>query len=185
MNIDLTMREFQIPKLYNYEPPFGTMKDSGGLTTQEVNDNIILPFNKQRCVSVTEDSTTSTINGDARLSFASSGLTLTLGVPTYKGCRITVIGPTSGSSTVVYNDHIGQKTVTVGTRAVKEFVSTDGMTFKMASGDGGSGTVVRFATLVEAQAALLITEGNEGFIPDGALVVVDELESNIIAEDAE
>jgi hypothetical protein len=44
---------------------------------------------------------------------------------------------------------------------------------------GGSGSVSRFATLAAAQAALAIPEGQDGYIPDNGIVIVDELEPYI------
>ena len=44
---------------------------------------------------------------------------------------------------------------------------------------GGSGSVNRFATLAQAQAALAIPEGQDGYIPDNGIVIVDELDGYI------
>lgn len=44
---------------------------------------------------------------------------------------------------------------------------------------GGSGSVSRFATMAEAQTALAIAEGQDGYIPDNGIVIVDELEAYI------
>lgn len=41
---------------------------------------------------------------------------------------------------------------------------------------GGNGSVSRFATMAEAQQALAITEGQDGYIPDNGIVIVDELD---------
>ena len=41
---------------------------------------------------------------------------------------------------------------------------------------GGNGSVSRFATMAEAQAALAIAEGQDGYIPDNGIVIVDELD---------
>lgn len=44
---------------------------------------------------------------------------------------------------------------------------------------GGSGSVSRFATLALAQAALAIPEGQDGYIPNNGIVIVDELDAVI------
>jgi hypothetical protein len=44
---------------------------------------------------------------------------------------------------------------------------------------GGSGSVSRFATLAAAQAALAIPEGQDGYIPNNGIVIVDELDAVI------
>ena len=44
---------------------------------------------------------------------------------------------------------------------------------------GGSGSVSRFATLAAAQTALAIPEGQDGYIPNNGIVIVDELDAVI------
>lgn len=44
---------------------------------------------------------------------------------------------------------------------------------------GGSGSVSRFATMALAQAALAIPEGQDGYIPNNGIVIVDELDAYI------
>lgn len=61
------------------------------------------------------------------------------------------------------------------------------LTAKIAAGgavscewsSGGNGSVSRFATMAEAQAALAIAEGQDGYIPDNGIVIVDELDPYI------
>ena len=48
---------------------------------------------------------------------------------------------------------------------------------------GGSGSVNRFATVAEAQAAIAIPEGQEGYIQDGGIIIIDELNQNVYGED--
>ena len=95
--IDLTLNSIKIPALDGYTPPFGTKKVSGGLSTQEVNDNIIAGFLKQRPVEITEDSTTGSVEYNASLVLTTSGLTLYLGAGAYTGCEVKVLFPSGGS----------------------------------------------------------------------------------------
>lgn len=95
--IDLTLNGIKIPALDGYTPPFGVKKVSGGLTTQEVNDNIIAGFLKQRPVEITEDSSTGSVEYNASLVLTTSGLTLTLGSGAYTGCEVKVLFPSGGS----------------------------------------------------------------------------------------
>ena len=81
--IDLTLNGIKIPALDGYTPPFGTKKVSGGLTTQEVNDNVIAPFVKERPIEITEDSSTGNIEYNASLVINSADAVLTLGSGTY------------------------------------------------------------------------------------------------------
>lgn len=95
--IDLTLNAIKIPALDGYTPPFGKKKVTGGLTTQEVNDNIIAGFLKQRPVEITEDSSTGSVEYNASLVLTTSGLTLTLGAGAYTGCEVKVLFPSGGS----------------------------------------------------------------------------------------
>ena len=95
--IDLTLNAIKIPALDGYTPPFGTKVVAGGLTTQEVNDNIIAGFLKQRPVEITEDSSTGSVEYNASLVLTTPGLTLTLGAGAYTGCEVKVLFPSGGS----------------------------------------------------------------------------------------
>lgn len=100
-SIDLTLNGIKIPALDGYTPPFGTKKVSGGLSTQEVNDNVIAPFVKQRPVEITENSSTGSVEYNACLVINQAGATLTLGSGSFIGCVVKVIAATAGS--VSYN----------------------------------------------------------------------------------
>ena len=50
---------------------------------------------------------------------------------------------------------------------------------------GGSGSVSRFATLAAAQTALAIEEGQDGYIPNNGIVIIDELNPYLKGEDVE
>ena len=99
--IDLTLNAIKIPALDGYTPPFGTKVVSGGLSTQEVNDNVIAPFVKERPIEITETSSTGDIEYNASLVINSADAVLTLGSGTYVGCTVKVIAATAGS--VSYN----------------------------------------------------------------------------------
>lgn len=88
--IDLTLNGIKIPALDGYTPPFGTKVVSGGLTTQEVNDNVIAPFVKERAIEITEDSSTGNIEYNANLVITTNYAALTLGSGSYQGCKVTV-----------------------------------------------------------------------------------------------
>lgn len=96
--IDLTLDSFKVPAIDGYTPPFGTMvtkteANKGGLSTVEVNSNIVMPFANMRPKPVTENSDTTDIEYDAKLVFSSglqAAVTLGLGNATYEGCEILV-----------------------------------------------------------------------------------------------
>lgn len=114
--IDLTLNGIKIPALDGYTPPFGTKKVSGGLSTQEVNDNVIAPFVKQRPVEITENSSTGSVEYNACLVLGSAGTTLTLGSGAYTGCRVTVIATAAGA--VAFTGSGGSKAVSLSAGSV-------------------------------------------------------------------
>ena len=99
--IDLTLDSILIPDLTGYMPPFGTKVartavNKGGLSTQEVNNNIIASFVKMRGVIVTSSDQTSLVEYDAKIIIESEdSITLTLGNATYKGCRLAIVNNTT------------------------------------------------------------------------------------------
>ena len=121
-SIDLTLDGIQIPALAGYTPPFGTKKASGGLSTQEVNDNIIAGFLKQRPVEITEDSITGSVEYNASLVFASSGHTLQLGAAAYTGCEVKTIFQYGGS--IQYTGKTGTVTDTLQAGATVRYLWT-------------------------------------------------------------
>lgn len=104
--LDLTLNKLLVPGIENYTPAFGTKRsDNVSLTSEEVADNIALPFSRQRPVSVSEDSVTGAVEADCAILIEKSGLKLTLGEPAFAGCHVTLIaGFDSGSSTVTWKD---------------------------------------------------------------------------------
>lgn len=105
--IDLTLNSILIPDITGYTPPFGTKVartpiNKGGLSTQEVNNNIIASFVKMRGVVVTVSDSTSVIEYDAKLLIeAKSAITLTLGNATYRGCKVSIVNTTSFTHTLI------------------------------------------------------------------------------------
>lgn len=98
--IDLTLESFQVPALAEYTPPVGTKKSEGGLSTREVNDNIMMPWLKQRPVEITENSTTkaSGVQSVNPVQFngmfvftASSRVQFTLDGASFVGCMATFL----------------------------------------------------------------------------------------------
>ena len=106
--IDLSLNALKIPALDNFTPDFGTMitetqANKGGLSTFEVNSNMMLPWSYMRPKVVVENSTTTEVEYDAKIVFSSSlqaGVTLTLGAATYEGCELLIKNLSSYACTV-------------------------------------------------------------------------------------
>ena len=96
--IDLSLDALKIPALDNFNPDFGTMitetqANKGGLSTFEVNSNMMLPWSYMRPKVVVEDSVTTVIEYDAKLTFSASlqaGVTLTMDAGDYEGCEVSL-----------------------------------------------------------------------------------------------
>lgn len=124
--IDLTLQGFLVPNILGYDPPFGTkvettVENRGGLTTRQVNDNIMLPFAKQRAVVVSQTDATTNVEYDAKIILRSldeitpdedageaggetlpeATLTLTLGDGGYEGCVVTILCMNASSPAVL------------------------------------------------------------------------------------
>ena len=96
--IDLSLDALKIPALDNFTPDFGTMitetqANKGGLSTFEVNSNMMLPWAYMRPKVVVEDSVTTVVQYDAKLTFSASlqaGVTLTMDAGDYEGCEVSL-----------------------------------------------------------------------------------------------
>lgn len=107
--IDLTLNSIMIPDIDGYTNPyhFGTkiirtLANKGGLSTREVNNNIISAFGKMRVITIADTDSTSNVEFDAKLFInAEQSITLTLGNATYSGCVVTIFNNTEFSHTLV------------------------------------------------------------------------------------
>lgn len=100
--IDCTLDALKIPALPTYTNEFGTKKSSGGLSTAECSDAVMLPFRKMRPYEVSETSTTTDIQHNAVFVMKTAGITLTLHdcSTDFLGCEARVINVSSGDVTV-------------------------------------------------------------------------------------
>jgi hypothetical protein len=114
-DIDLTLDSLMIPAI-STTFPFGTkviptVENKGGLSTFEVNSNVMLPFTRMRPRVCSADSVTSRVEYDAKIVFSapsgttpSSGYTLTLGTGDYVGCTVTFTNLLAHACTVRQSD---------------------------------------------------------------------------------
>lgn len=97
--INLTLDSIIIPDITGYDNPyhFGTkvitdLTNKGGLSTREMNNNILTPFKKMRGIIVTEDSYTTEVQYDAKIYInANDNIEFTLGNAQYLGCKVHII----------------------------------------------------------------------------------------------
>ena len=185
MQIDLTLNDFQIPAIPDYTPEFGTKKIpstgyKGGLSTTEVNKNVMMPFVKERPIIVDEDSQTTEVQADCVLDIrAAEEVSVTLGNGAFRNVKIAVYNSSSIAQTLLYNSTM-TRTIATGTHV--EFVWT-GEKWQLSGNSGGSGSVSRFSTMAEAEAAIAIAEGQDGYIPDNGIIIIDEENPYITGEE--
>lgn len=121
MILDLTLNSLKFPGLENYTPPFGTKKaDNVGLTTQEGCINLAKPWQDQRPLTISENSSFSgDIERNATIEIDTASVTLTLEDATFKGCRLTVLATFSSGSASVLFDSV---TYTIKAATKTEFI---------------------------------------------------------------
>lgn len=95
--ITLDLSDVLVPDIIGYTPEIGTkvVRDAqnlGGLSTQQVTENVARPFIKQRPVQAVSSDTTTKVNHDARIDVEVSGVTVSLGEPGFSGVLVTVCG---------------------------------------------------------------------------------------------
>lgn len=94
MELSLSLNNLKFANVMDFSRSFGIKKTSsqngGSLTTKEFNESIALPFDIQRPVVITENTTVNTIEYDAKLFINTAGITLSLTAAT-EGIKVTII----------------------------------------------------------------------------------------------
>ena len=115
MHYDLTLDNLKIPNITGTFP-FGTKVtpsdiNKGGLSTTEVNTNMMMPFANMRPKVVDQDGDTTTVEYDAKLVFSarsgttpSAGYSVVMGQGAYVGCTVTFTNLMSYSCKVYQYD---------------------------------------------------------------------------------
>ncbi len=93
MILDLTLNALQIPNLPTFTPSFGTKKTglNEGLSTAEVNTNMLMPWTRQRPFIVSENSSTGVIEANSVIQCQTGCTALTLGAGDAAGIEVRVI----------------------------------------------------------------------------------------------
>ena len=112
MILDYSLSAFKVPGLASYTPPFGSKKPDGtGLTTAEINTNVMMPFMRQRSIAgvpvmagndpplgvISEDAVAQPIEFDATFAVG-EGVRLQLADPSYEGQLATVVASFNAGS---------------------------------------------------------------------------------------
>ena len=138
MVIDLTLDRLRLPALENFTPAFGQKEASGGVSTENVCNDVMLPFSRQRPIILVENSTTKAdasrgaVQADCRLEFSAAGLTFALGAPSCAGIKAEFIGGYTGAGTctVSYTGTSGASTRSVSAGQKVTLVATTALAWE-------------------------------------------------------
>ena len=100
MIIDTSLDTLMLPALPTYQNEFGTKRLSGGLTTAECTDGIMVWGRRQRPFPVTETSNTTKVEANCTFEVTTAGIELTIADATFAGCEAKVINASNGAITV-------------------------------------------------------------------------------------
>lgn len=100
MIIDTSLDSLMLPALPTYQNEFGTKRLSGGLTTAECTDGIMVWGRRQRPFPVTETSNTTKVEANCTFEVTTAGIELTIADATFAGCEAKVINASNGAITV-------------------------------------------------------------------------------------
>jgi hypothetical protein len=140
MTINGRLNDLAVPGFPGYDPPFGTKKvDGQPVSSREENENIMLPFKKQRPIVVSEASSVIDIESNLVFDMIVAGISLNLGDAVFRGCRVKILNSSIGAVQVVYS---AQKTKSVPAGKFVEFEFTANGWILSSSGSGsGSGDI--------------------------------------------
>jgi hypothetical protein len=134
MVINGRLIDLAVPGFPGYDPPFGARKADGQpISSREENDNMMLPFKKQRPIDVTETSSVVEIESNLVFDMKTAGISLNLGNALFNGCRIKVLNSTNGMVKVVFGEKT--KAVPKGKFVEFEFIGTGWILSSSGSGD--------------------------------------------------
>ena len=105
--IDLTLDALLVPALEGYTPVIGrkieyTSKNKGGLSTQQVIENVALPFVKQRAISVESSDVTTVVEYNASLVIHGDNTVISLGNGAASGIQIEIFSAVD--SKIIFNN---------------------------------------------------------------------------------
>ena len=159
--IDLTLNRLKLPGLANYTPPFGTKKaEDVALTTLEGCNNFTLPYELERPVVVSENSScTGLVEHHSLVELDTANITFTLANGAFIGVKVEVIcSASSGSANVL----CGSTTYTVQSGSKINLI-WDGTAWQEEAGGGGDSSIK--ATNVQVLTTDWVDESSGGGTP--------------------
>jgi len=179
MTIDCTLDSFLSPGFASYTPDFGGKKPNGqSLTSREAANNIAMPFKRERPFSVTETSSTTAIQANSVFEMKTSGITLTLGNASFKGCTARVINSSNGDVTLNYGSN---KVIKAGKSIFLEFVNN----WKVLLADKDETAIVPVSIVVNSLPDKTAYTVNESFSSTGLVImaIYSDLSQQVVSKE--
>ncbi|MCL2721736.1 MAG: hypothetical protein FWD47_10415, partial [Treponema sp.] len=103
--VDLTLNRFAIANMPSFYNEFGVKKPepNKGCSTAENTINMMLPFLKQRPISITSNTQTSSVEANASINLVGNISSLILGDGAYKGVELLIINDANDDVVLVNN----------------------------------------------------------------------------------
>lgn len=155
MIVDLTLDGLRLPALENFTPSFGTKEASGGVSTEHVCYDVMMPFAKQRPIAIFENATTKVdltkgdVQADCRLSFTAASLTFALGAPSAAGIKVEIMAGFSGAgaSIVSFTGPSGATTISLTENKVVSLIANSSLEWEYAGKFCGATLITASATI--------------------------------------
>lgn len=185
--INLTLDNLRLPGLPNFTPDFGTKEAEGvSVNTENVCKDIMLPFTVERPVFVNENSSTSEVQTSRTLILSQSGITVSIGRPSFASCKLTLKAAfVSGFATVTYSkaENVTQ-TIYLRPGDCVELVGNTSLYFEVNSAAtvGEHNGIFRGKCLNGAPESLypILPIGNTKYLPGGGYTI-EQVLANIAA----
>lgn len=156
---DFTMNKLKVAGIPGYDNAIGQKKpENTGLTPEELMSNMILPFDKQHPVVITENCETGKIEYDAKIEIARKDIVVTLGEGSYNGQRLVIVAGFNdeGTATIILEEG-KEKAISAG-RVIEYFWSQNHW-IGGSSGSGlGSGESCRIFGVIDGNTATFTSE---------------------------
>lgn len=156
---DFTMNKLKIAGIPGYDNAIGQKKpENTGLTPEELMLNMILPFDKQHPVVITENCETGKIEYDAKIEIARKDIVLTLGKGSYNGQRLVIVAGFSEEGTAkIILEEGKEKAISAG-RVIEYFWNQNHWTGGSSGGGLGSGESCRIFGVIDGNTATFTSE---------------------------
>jgi hypothetical protein len=111
--LDLTLKNFMIGNIASLQNVFGTKKTGAnpdgtpkGCSTEELSNNMMMPFLRRRPIAITSSTETSVVDTDAHLHLLGETSSLRLGAGAYHGVELKVFNGADNEIKLLDSDYV-------------------------------------------------------------------------------